>query len=155
MAAGGQIHPRAVGPEALHLRFCAGGNGLPYLRGKWHTPEARHIWCQQDKAIIELPATHLPATDYWLEIRGFSVSYQDYMPARQLGVRLNGAELVQTWATGNARVIMHLPASLLAGRDSVTIEIDYPVIGPARLLGAVGDSRKLGFGLTDIVVYEI
>jgi len=155
LAAGGQVHPRAVGPELRHLRFCAGGNGLPSLRGKWHRPEAQHVWCQQDQAIVELSAELLPVADYWLEIRGFSVSHRDYMPARRLGVTVNGAELVQTWVTGNARVIMRLPASLLAGRDGVTIEIDYPVIGSACLLGAAGDSRKLGFGLTDVVVYEI
>jgi capsular polysaccharide biosynthesis protein len=154
LAAGGQIHPRTVGPEVLHSRFCAGGNGLPSLRGKWHKPEARHVWCQQDKAIVELPTAHLQAADYWLEIRGFSVSYKDYMPARQLGVTVNGTELLQTWVTGNARVIMRLPASLLTGRESATIEILYPVLGPAYLLGATGDLRKLGFGLTDIVIYE-
>ena len=155
LAAGGQIHPRAVGPELLHFRFCAGGNGLPSLRGKWHRPEARHVWCQQDKGIVELPAFNLKAGDYWLEIKGFSVSYRDYMAARRLGVRVNGSELVRTWVTGNARVIMRLPASLLAGGKFVMIEIDYKVIGPAYLLGAAGDLRKLGFGLTDVVVYDI
>jgi hypothetical protein len=155
LAAGGQIHPRAVGPELLHFRFCAGGNGLPSLRGKWHKPEARHVWCQQDTAIVELLAKQLPLADYWLEIRGFSVSYKDYMPARQLGVTVNGTELVQTWVTGNARVIVRLPAVVLAVRGTLTIEIFYPVIGPACALGATGDKRKLGFGLTDIVVYEI
>jgi hypothetical protein len=152
-AAGGQVHPRAVGPEALHLRFGAGGNGLACLRGKWHQPEARHTWCKQDKAIIEVPAAALPPAEYWLEIRGFSVSYKDYMPARRLGVTVNGRELVQTRVTGNARVIMRLPALALAGRERVTIEIDYPVIGQAYLLGAAGDARKLGIGLTDIVAY--
>jgi hypothetical protein len=155
LTAGSQVHPRMVGPEVLHLRFGAGGNGLACLRGKWHEPEARHTWCKQDKAIIEVPAGELPTAEYWLEIRGFSVSYRDYMPARRLGVSVNGSELVQTRVTGNARVIMRLPASLVAGRGSVTIEIDYPVIGPAYLLGAMGDVRKLGIGLTDIVAYAI
>jgi hypothetical protein len=44
---------------------------------------------------------------------------------------------------------------VLAVRGTLTIEIFYPVIGPACALGATGDKRKLGFGLTDIVVYEI
>src|ERR1700678_3258427 len=154
-AAGGQVHPRAVGPEALHLRFGAGGNGLACLRGKWHEPEARHSWCRQDMAVIEVPMEALAPGEYWLEIRGFSVSYKDYMPARRLGVRVNGAELVQTRVTGNARVIMRLPDCTLVGARSVMIEIDYPVIGPAYLLGATGDARKLGIGLTDIVAYQM
>jgi len=70
-------------------------------------------------------------------------------------VMVNGTELVRTSVTGNARVIARLPAGVLAFRDGITIEIDYPVIGPAYLLGAAGDRRKLGIGLTDIVVYEI
>jgi len=154
-AAGGQLHPRTVGPAALHLRFCAGGNGLACLRGKWHKPEPGHTWCGQDVAIVEVAAGALRPADYWLEVRGFSVSYRDYMPARRLRVMVNGTELVRTSVTGNARVIARLPAGVLAFRDGITIEIDYPVIGPAYLLGAAGDRRKLGIGLTDIVVYEI
>jgi capsular polysaccharide biosynthesis protein len=152
--AGGQLHPRAVGRAALHLRFGAGGNGHACLRGAWHTPEADHVWCAQDTAIIEVARTKFAATDHVLEIRGISVSYRDYMPARRLGVTVNGTRLVQTHVTGNARIMMIVPAAVLAERRRLMIEIDHPVIGPATFLGASGDTRALGIGLTDVVLYE-
>lgn len=149
----GQPQPRALGSEILHLRFAAGANGHAHLRGKWHPPEANHIWSNQDVAIIEIPPANLPKADTWLEIRGFSVSYPNHMPVRHLGVTVNGVTLAQTRVTGNVRVIAQLPKSALTGRKKIAIEIHYPRLGPAKFLGAAGDERELGIGLTDIIFY--
>jgi len=155
MSAGGQIFPRAVGEEVLRLGFGAGGNGISCLRSKFHPAEALHSWSKEDLAVIEIAGSELLVGDYYLEIRGFSVSVRDFMPARSLGVRVNGQELVRTHVTGNARVMMRVPASVLAVCAGVRIEIDYPVIGAAHFLGATGDMRKLGIGLKEIVVYRV
>jgi hypothetical protein len=150
----GQTYPRRLGPTALRLNFGSSGNGHHCLRGNWHQPEQGHVWCAEDRATIELTELPRRAAEYWLEVRGISVSNSNFMPTRSLVLSVNKLELVKTQVTGTVRIFARLPSACLIGAQALDVTIYYPTIAPAYLLGATGDSRCLGIGLTDIFLYE-
>lgn len=151
--AGGQAHPRRLGAERLRLGFGAHAPGRAMLHGAWHAPEANLSWCAEDVARIIIPRDTLAPGDYWLGLNGFTLTDPGRLTLHPLTLAAGGRQLLQTSVTGNLHLFVAVPSICFAD-DGLHIELRLKAVGPADALGARGDPRHLGVGLTGLAVYD-
>ena len=142
------VSPRSDYEPGDEIRFDATANGAQYRLDGWSNPEPWGTWTDGHRAVLRIPLAR--------PFRGSArllVEANAFVSAKHPWLRvcvLCGNEIVGEWAIDSpepAERSLTIPASLLAGRERLTLafHIVNP-ISPAEC-GESPDQRRLGLGI--------
>ncbi len=141
-----------TGVVVTDLSFRAGGNGLPCLREGWAEPEAGHIWSLACCSRLELPRR--AEGELLLELEGFGLVVEPFLPLRPLRLYVNGLEIGQTTFGRELHWLAVVPAAVLGAATSFSVEVHCPIAASPRALGLGEDDRPLGVALVRLRIRD-
>jgi hypothetical protein len=148
----GQVMPRRLGKERLHVFFGKGGNAASCLNGSWSEPEATHTWSLGAKSEIVVPRNLLPpGKAFWMTIEGQGHVYPPHLPTRPMTVLIDGSEAGHFDLISLVRLFVRVHLS----HAPLRITFRHPICPSPRMMGRVEHDRPLGFGFESIRFYEV
>jgi hypothetical protein len=148
----GREVPRALGAALLRLEFSAGGTALACQRGGFFPPEGTRTWSNGPMSRLLVEHFMPPGGDVWLDISGVAFVHPPALPARLLGVAVNGVRLGDFDVAGETSLQVRIPAPLLGRGPGVGIVFHHGDCPPPKSFGGSDDGRALGFMFETVVL---
>ncbi len=129
--------------------FHNGGNGGEVRREGWAVPEREFTWTNAGQAIIDLPRPE-DASDYILRIHCAPFVANGVLPVQRIIILVNDEEIGVVRSQDRSILDCDLPWSILAGRDQITISLQFPDAAQPISLGIGDDQRLLGAAVRSV-----
>lgn len=130
------------------LKFGVGGNVEPYYGIGWSGPEPDLVWTDGHVATLYLPAPP-PPSNVTMKAMLCAFTYRGKLERQQVRVLVNDREVARWVLAGEPEErTAVVPRDYFAGSSSAEIRFEMPDAAAPVSLGASGDSRTLGMGMT-------
>ena len=136
----------------LALSFQAGGDAARYCVTGWSDPEAAETWCVGARSVLVVPAPPMSAS-YLLALRLRPHVVEGRLATQRLRVLANGSEVGSFTLARRTERACIIPASVIAGRETLEIVFDMPDAARPADLGAARDMRMLSIAVISLRLY--
>jgi hypothetical protein len=152
--ASGEVPLLAGSASGLDAVFGIEGNAATVIRDGWSGLEPGYVWGLGPRSTLVLPRP-AEAPYHALEIELVPFVHAERLPFQRLGLRINGTPVEPLRIADHAVVAVDVPWAVLAGRDDIEIEIEFPDAARPVEISDSGDDRKLGCSLRRLMLMPL